>query len=74
MCRYWDEEDTWFYLEVDGEGWVVRQVELEGPELTPVEAASLAEWQRACDAGAPQDDQAPESAGEADGAHSQGGT
>ncbi|MFF8387359.1 hypothetical protein ACF053_27465 [Streptomyces kanasensis] len=26
---YWDEEDTWFYFEVDAEGWVIRQVELD---------------------------------------------
>lgn len=51
MRCYWDEEDTWFYFEVDAEGWVIRQVELEGPELTPITAASLAEWQRARDAG-----------------------
>ncbi|WP_411146846.1 hypothetical protein [Streptomyces sp. x-80] len=51
MRCYWDEEDTWFYFEVDAEGWVIRQVELEGPELTPIAAASLAEWQRAYDAG-----------------------
>ncbi|MFI8369971.1 hypothetical protein [Streptomyces sp. NPDC085466] len=51
MRCYWDEEDTWFYLEVDAEGWVTRQVELAGPELTPIAAASLAEWQLAQDAG-----------------------
>jgi hypothetical protein len=51
MRCYWDEEDTSFYFEVDAEGWVIRQVELEGPELTPIAAASLAEWQRAYDAG-----------------------
>ncbi|MEU2719987.1 hypothetical protein [Streptomyces smyrnaeus] len=51
MRCYWDEEDTWFYFEVDAEGWVTRQVELEGPELIPVAAASLAEWHRARDAG-----------------------
>jgi hypothetical protein len=51
MRCYWDEEDTWFYFEVDAEGWVIRQVELEGPELAPIAAASLAEWQRAYDAG-----------------------
>ncbi|WP_405987552.1 hypothetical protein [Streptomyces sp. NBC_00872] len=51
MRCYWDEEDTWFYFEVDAESWVIRQVELEGPELTPIAAASLAEWQRAYDAG-----------------------
>ncbi|MFD3328830.1 hypothetical protein [Streptomyces sp. NPDC058701] len=51
MRCYWDEEDTWFYFEVDAEGCVSRQVELEGPELTPIAAASLAEWQRAYEAG-----------------------
>ncbi|MFJ4920529.1 hypothetical protein [Streptomyces sp. NPDC088725] len=43
MRCYWDEEDVWFYFEVDGEGWVTRQVELQGPERTPVAAASLDE-------------------------------
>lgn len=51
MRCYWDEEDTWFYFEVDADGWVTRQVELEGPELIPIAAASLAEWQGARDAG-----------------------
>ncbi|AYG80790.1 hypothetical protein DWB77_02928 [Streptomyces hundungensis] len=41
MRCYWDEEDTWFYFEVDATGWVIRQIELEGPGLTPVAAASL---------------------------------
>ncbi|MFF9502303.1 hypothetical protein [Streptomyces sp. NPDC014656] len=51
MRCHWDEEDIWFYFEVDAAGWVVRQVELEGPERTPVAAASLDERQRAHDAG-----------------------
>ncbi|MFC8661961.1 hypothetical protein [Streptomyces sp. NPDC057199] len=51
MRCYWDEEDIWSYFEVDAEGGVIRQVELEGPELIPIAAASLAEWQRARDAG-----------------------
>ncbi|MEU5068898.1 hypothetical protein AB0G95_33180 [Streptomyces virginiae] len=51
MRCYWDEEDTWFYFEVGAEGWVIRQVELEGPELTPIAAASLAEWRHAYDTG-----------------------
>lgn len=48
---YWKEEDIWFYFEVDSEGWVTRQIELQGPEMAPIAAASLAEWQRAYDAG-----------------------
>ncbi|MDX5562841.1 hypothetical protein PYK79_03875 [Streptomyces sp. ID05-04B] len=51
MRCYWDEEDVWFYCEVDAEGWVTRQIELEGPELIPIAAASLDEWQRAQAAG-----------------------
>ncbi|MFF8659229.1 hypothetical protein [Streptomyces huasconensis] len=51
MRCYWDEEDTWFYFEVDADGWVIRQVELIGPELIPSAAASLAERQRARDEG-----------------------
>ncbi|MDO0933818.1 hypothetical protein QQY66_19795 [Streptomyces sp. DG2A-72] len=44
MRCYWDEEDTWFYFEVNAEGWVTRQIELEGPELTPIAAACLGEY------------------------------
>lgn len=51
MRCYWDEEDTRFYFEVDAEGWVTRQVELEGPDLVPVAASSLDEWQKARDEG-----------------------
>ncbi|WP_431981474.1 hypothetical protein [Streptomyces qinglanensis] len=51
MCCYWDEEDVWFHFEVDMDGWVTRQIELPGPELTPVAAASRAEWQQAHAAG-----------------------
>ncbi|MGI5481850.1 hypothetical protein [Streptomyces lavendofoliae] len=51
MRCYWDEGDIWFYFEVDADGWVTRQIELKGPELTPVAAASLVEWQHACDTG-----------------------
>ncbi|RJL35740.1 hypothetical protein [Bailinhaonella thermotolerans] len=49
---YWDEEDIWFYFEVDADGWVARQVELQGAAGTPIAAASLAEWRHARDAGA----------------------
>ncbi|MFJ4277578.1 hypothetical protein [Streptomyces massasporeus] len=51
MRCYWDEEDVWFYFEVDAEGWVTRQIELRGPGSTPTAAASLAEWQQAQQAG-----------------------
>jgi len=49
---YWAEEDTWFYFEVDAEGWVIRQVDLQGPLERPLSAASLAEWQAAQQSGA----------------------
>ncbi len=48
---YWDEEDIWFYFEVDADGWVNRQVELRGPDGIPIVAASLTEWQQAQAAG-----------------------
>ncbi|MFC4463966.1 hypothetical protein ACFPH6_05210 [Streptomyces xiangluensis] len=48
---YWAEEDTWFYFEVDADGWVTRQVELQGPLEKPIAAASLAEWEAARQAG-----------------------
>ncbi|MBL3671283.1 hypothetical protein JL475_36300 [Streptomyces sp. M2CJ-2] len=51
MRCYWDEEVIWYYFEVDAEGWVIRQVELQGSELAPITAASLEEWQRAQRAG-----------------------
>ncbi|MFG3284168.1 hypothetical protein [Streptomyces sp. NPDC048111] len=37
---YWGEADTWFYFEVGDDGWVRRQIELEGPALRPVAAAT----------------------------------
>nr|WP_202451395.1 hypothetical protein [Streptomyces sp. SID4948] len=51
MRCYWDEEAIWFYFEVDANGWVTRQIELQGSELTPIAAASLDEWRRAQQAG-----------------------
>ncbi|MET8134070.1 hypothetical protein [Streptomyces sp. NPDC005251] len=48
---YWAEEDTWFYFEVDAEGWVTRQAELQGPLEKPIAAASSAEWEAAQQAG-----------------------
>ena len=48
---YWAEEYTWFYFEVDADGRVTRQVELQGPLEKPIAAASLAEWEAAQQAG-----------------------
>jgi hypothetical protein len=44
---YWAEEDIWFYFEVGDDGWVTRQVELQGPLEKPLAAASLAESEAA---------------------------
>ena len=33
-----------FFFEADEDGWVLRQVELRGPEKIPTVAAALAEW------------------------------
>ncbi|MEU4037831.1 hypothetical protein [Streptomyces collinus] len=44
---FWDQEDIWFYVELDPQGYVVRQVELQEPGSMPLAAASLAEWQQA---------------------------
>ncbi|MGF0177215.1 hypothetical protein ACQF36_44235 [Streptomyces sp. Marseille-Q5077] len=48
---HWAEEDIWFYFEVDADGWVTRQVELQGPLERPIAAASLTEWRAAQQAG-----------------------
>ena len=40
---YYEDEDAWLYIEVDEEGWALRQVELVGPDARPVTAASLQE-------------------------------
>jgi hypothetical protein len=40
---YWDEEEITFFFETDEDGWVLRQVELRGPDKTPMVAAALAE-------------------------------
>ncbi|MFJ5779256.1 hypothetical protein [Streptomyces sp. NPDC093094] len=51
FCSFWAEEDTWFYFEVGTDGWISRQVELQGPARKPTAAACLAEWQSAQAAG-----------------------
>ena len=56
--RHWGEEDIWFYFELNAEGWVTRQVELQGPNRVPIAAASLSEWFRELDAGGIQQYQA----------------
>jgi hypothetical protein len=49
--RFWDEEGIWFYFELDDDGWVTRQVELQGTARTPIAAASLSEWFTGLNAG-----------------------
>ncbi|MCN9243743.1 hypothetical protein NGF19_23655 [Streptomyces sp. RY43-2] len=44
---FWDEESVWFYFELDGDGYVLRQVELQCPGDKALAAASRAEWQEA---------------------------
>ncbi|WP_093802933.1 hypothetical protein [Streptomyces sp. Wb2n-11] len=44
-----DQSDTWSFFELDGEGWALRQVDLQGPQRCPVTAACLAEVIRARD-------------------------
>lgn len=39
----WHEEDVLFFFEADEDGWVLRQIELKGPDRTPTVAAALAE-------------------------------
>lgn len=36
---HWPEGDVLFLFELDAGGWVLRQVELKGPERTPIAAA-----------------------------------
>ncbi|MGW0547898.1 hypothetical protein [Streptomyces altiplanensis] len=40
---YDDQSDTWSFLELDDEGWALRQVDLQGPQRWPVTATCLAE-------------------------------
>ncbi|MCC9709205.1 hypothetical protein E4N62_30520 [Streptomyces sp. MNU76] len=44
---FWDEEAVWFYFELDTDGYVIRQVELQEPGSKALAAASLVEWQEA---------------------------
>jgi hypothetical protein len=56
--RFWDEEGVWFYFELDDDGWVTRQIELQDPDRIPIAAASLSEWFTELDAGRIQQYQA----------------
>ncbi len=38
----WDEEDVWFYFELDADGYVIRQIELQEPGSKALAVASLA--------------------------------
>ncbi|WP_370417283.1 hypothetical protein AB8O64_01050 [Streptomyces sp. QH1-20] len=44
---FWDEEGVWFYFELDKDGYVMRQVELQEPGSKALAAAWLAESQGA---------------------------
>ncbi|MBW8705143.1 hypothetical protein MBT84_36655 [Streptomyces sp. MBT84] len=44
---FWGEETVWFYFELDTDGYVIRQVELQELGSKALAAASLAEWQEA---------------------------
>jgi hypothetical protein len=48
---YDGESATWSYFELDDEQWASRQVDLQGPERTPVTAAALGEVQQCRDHG-----------------------
>jgi hypothetical protein len=41
---YWEEDDQTYFFEADEDGWVLRQVVLQGPDRSPTVAASLVEW------------------------------
>ncbi|GAA1990453.1 hypothetical protein [Catenulispora subtropica] len=51
LRSYWAEEDIWFYFELDARGYPIRQIELEGPALDPIVAASQSEWRTAMQTG-----------------------
>ncbi|MFI0225645.1 hypothetical protein [Streptomyces lydicus] len=44
---FWDEEAISFYFELDTDGFVIRQVELQEPGGEALAAASLVEWKEA---------------------------
>ncbi|WP_323189404.1 hypothetical protein [Kitasatospora sp. NBC_00240] len=48
---FWDEEAVCFHFELDTDGHVIRQVELQEPGSKALVAASLTEWQEAQSAG-----------------------
>ncbi|MFI6588507.1 hypothetical protein [Embleya sp. NPDC050493] len=52
---FWDGKAVCFYFELDTDGHVIRQVELQEPGSKALAAASLAEWQEARSAGQPAD-------------------
>jgi hypothetical protein len=49
--HYFADDDIWLHYEVDDEGRACRQVDLAGPDLRPVTAASLLEVLHARDGG-----------------------
>lgn len=51
VCDHWTDEDLWFYFEIDVEGFVQRQVTLEGSDRQANVACSLQGWEDAYRAG-----------------------
>ena len=47
LRSYSDEEDVTYFFEADEDGWVLRQIELRGPDKTPAVASALSEWPNA---------------------------
>lgn len=48
---FWEEDSIWFSFELDTDGYVTRQVEVQEPGGSVLAAASLAEWNDARIAG-----------------------
>jgi hypothetical protein len=45
LTSCFEDDDVLYYFEFDEDGWVLRQVELEGPNRAPTTGAALSEWQ-----------------------------
>ncbi|GAB2843427.1 hypothetical protein GCM10022221_48290 [Actinocorallia aurea] len=47
MRDHWADDNLWRYFELDDEGFIQRQVELEGPDREANTACSMDEWEAA---------------------------